>query len=97
MDDPIDSLPSVGVLSLPPDHAEALQDVDDVVDAAAFHPELSRALIEQQEVLLLFPVDAEEPPAELTERLLLAVVLGVVGVEEAGVSYPVVEGQLARR
>jgi len=54
--------PFVGVLRLSPDHAEALENVDDVVNTPPLHLQLAGALVEEQEVFLLPPVDAQEPP-----------------------------------
>ena len=46
MDDLVDASPLVLVLGTALNHAEALQDVDDVVDASTLNPELLRALVE---------------------------------------------------
>ena len=45
-DDLIDSFPMISILGLPVDNLEALEDVYDIIDPAALHSELSRALVE---------------------------------------------------
>ena len=85
MDDLVDASPLVRVLRLAADHAEALQDVDDVVDSAPFDTEFLRALIQQQEIFLLLAVNAQETPAELAQALLLAIVLSLALVVQLGV------------
>ena len=52
IDDLIYSTPLVLILGAAPDHAEAFQNVDDVIDASAFYSELSGALIQVEEAFL---------------------------------------------
>jgi hypothetical protein len=44
--DPIDPTPVILVLGSTTDDAETFEDVNDIVDAASFHTELLRALVE---------------------------------------------------
>ena len=70
----IDASPLVLVLGAALDHAEALQDVDDVIDASSLHPQLLRALVEVEETSLGRPVEEKEAATELAETLLLTIV-----------------------
>ena len=45
MDNPVDASPLVGVFGLTSDNAEALEDVDDVVDSSSLDAELLGTLI----------------------------------------------------
>jgi len=56
----VDASPLVGVLGLPPDHAETFENVDDIVDPSPLYSQLSRALVEQKEILLLFAINAQK-------------------------------------
>ena len=58
MDYPVDSAPLVGVLGLSSYDAEALKDVDNVVDSPSFNPELFGALIKEEQIFLLLSVDS---------------------------------------
>ena len=59
----VDTSPLIFVFSTSLDHTEALQNVDDVIDTAAFHTKLLRALIEVEETTLRRPIQEEEPAA----------------------------------
>ena len=67
----------IGILGLSVDHLEALEDVYDIIDPAALHSELSRALIEVKHGAVFAPIETKEPAAELPEALLLATVLAL--------------------
>jgi hypothetical protein len=43
----VDSPPLVAILSLSPDDAKALEDIDDIVNPPALNPQFSRALIKE--------------------------------------------------
>ena len=89
MDDPVDALPAITVLGLPPDHTEALQDVDYIVDTPSLNTQLLRALVKQKQIFVLFPVDAEKSPAKFAQRFFFAIVSTVILVEHALVSEAV--------
>lgn len=63
MNDLVNTSPLIRVLGLPSNDAEALQNVDDVIDPSSFNIELLGALIQQEEVLVLLAVDHQEPSA----------------------------------
>ena len=65
MHNPVDSSPLVRVFGLPSDDAEALENIDNVIDAPPLDPKLLSALIEQKNVLFLLAIDAEELAAKL--------------------------------
>ena len=56
----VNASPLVRVLGLPPYHAEAFQNVDDIVDPSPLHSQFSGALVEQKEILLLLAVNAQK-------------------------------------
>lgn len=74
LDDLVDAFPVVGVFGLAVDDLEALEYVDDVVDASALDGQLARALVQVQQALALAPVQPQEPPAQLAQALLLPAV-----------------------
>ena len=74
LDDLVDAFPVICVFSLPVDDLEALEYVDDVVDASALDGQLARALVQVQQALALAPVQTQEPSAQLTQALLLPAV-----------------------
>jgi hypothetical protein len=74
LDDLVDAFPVVGVFGLSIDDLEALEYVDDVVDASAFDGELARALVQVQQRLALPAVQPQEPSAQLPQTLLLPTV-----------------------
>jgi len=53
----------IGILGLPVYHLEALEDVYDIIDPAALHSELSRALVEVKHGAVLASVETKEPAA----------------------------------
>lgn len=67
----------IGILGLPVDHLEALEDVNDIIDPAALHSELSRALVEVKHIAVLASVKTKEAAAKLPQALLLATVLAL--------------------
>lgn len=67
MYNPINASPLIRILRLPSDNTEALQNIDNIVDASPLDAELPGALIEQEQILLLFPVDAKESSAKFTQ------------------------------
>ena len=67
MHNPVDSAPLIAILGLPSDDAEALEDVDDVVDASPLHAQLPCALVQQEQVLLILAIDAQESATELAK------------------------------
>lgn len=73
----VDATPIVGVLGLSPDHGEALQDIDDVVNSSPFNAELLSTLIQKQLAFLLLAVDPEELPAQLAETHVFAIVFDI--------------------
>ena len=76
-DNLIDAFPMIGILGLPVDHLEALEDVYDIIDPAALHSELSRALVEVKHGATFASVETQEAAAELPQALLLAAVLAL--------------------
>ena len=73
----VNATPIVGVLGLSPDHGEALQDIDDVVNSSPFNAELLSTLIQKQLAFLLLAVDPEELPAQLAEAHVFAIVFDI--------------------
>ena len=89
MDNPVDASPLVGILSLSSDHTEWFQYVDDIIYSSSLDSEFLGALIEQEQIFLFFPVDAQEPTAQFAQRFFFAVVFWVVGVEKVAVGHSV--------
>ena len=74
----VDASPLVLVLGAALDHTEALKDVDDVVDSAALHAQLPRALVQVEQSTLRRAIEEQEAPAEFAQALFLSVVGGAL-------------------
>ena len=69
------SFPVIGILRLPVDDLEALENVDDVVDAASLNAQFTRALIQVEHRAALAPVQAQKAATELAQTFFFATVL----------------------
>lgn len=59
----VNAPPLVRVLSLPPNHAEALENVDDVVDTPSLDLKLLGTLVQKHTVFLFLTVDTQKTSA----------------------------------
>ena len=82
----VDSPPLVAILGLPPDDAEALKDINDIVNPSALYPQLSGALIKEQQILLFFAIYAQKSAAELSQRFFFPIVFRILGIKKVAVS-----------
>ena len=74
VDNLVDALPLVLVFCAPLDHSEALQYVDDVVDASTLYLQLFRALVQVKQASLWSAIEEQETATEFSETFLLAIV-----------------------
>ena len=77
MHDSVDSPPLVRIFRLATNHTEALQNVDNVIDAASFNIQLFGAGVKHEKPLAFLTVDAQELAAELSQTLFLSSVLPI--------------------
>lgn len=68
----VNSSPGVLILSAPSNNAKRLQNIDDIVNAAPFDPELPRALVQQKNTPSFESVVVQETAAKLSQRFFFA-------------------------
>ena len=76
VDNLVNPSPLVLVLSAALNHAEGLQDIDDVVNSSPLHSKLLRALVQVEDAAGGGPVQEQESAAELTQTFLFPVIGG---------------------
>jgi len=70
--DLVNASPLVLVLGSAANHAERLEDVDNVVDSTSLDTQLPRAAVQQEHVFALTAVGVQEAPTQFAEGLFLS-------------------------
>jgi hypothetical protein len=68
----VNSSPLVLILRTASNHAERLQNVDDIVDTASFYTKLFGARVQKKHTFAFNTIVLEEATAQFAERFLLA-------------------------